>query len=287
MHDLSQDESFTLQEKFDFFWETRQAFGRSALLLSGGASLGTFVSSSFGISNFSVSHFSHLGLYHLGVIKTLFEHHLLPRVISGSSVGSIIASMIATRTDEEIPDILQLKGVSFSAFDPVGSGWRKINRLLNKGTKKKTCGNKKAKKRRTTNQTGVLMDIKKLQSYIRENLGDVTFREAFQKTKRILNITVAPASGFDIPRLLNYLTAPDVVRSFTPSNFLVVVRSVHDIRARFCSEPPLPHLFFHPLTSLSLFGVPPVPRAPSQASTSPWSSCPKSATAKLCPTTLP
>jgi len=42
-------------------------------------------------------------------------------------------------------------------------------------------------------------------------LGDVTFREAFQKTKRILNITVAPASGFDIPRLLNYLTAPDVL----------------------------------------------------------------------------
>jgi len=98
--------------------------------------------------------------------------------------------MIGTRSDDEIPDLLQLKGVSFSAFDPVGSGWRKINRLLN---------------------TGVLMDVKKLQSYIRDNLDDITFRDAFQKTKRILNITVAPTSEFDIPRLLNYLTAPDVL----------------------------------------------------------------------------
>jgi TAG lipase / steryl ester hydrolase / phospholipase A2 / LPA acyltransferase len=68
---------FGLQEKFEFFFETRQAFGRSALCLSGGATL---------------------GMYHLGVLKTLHENNLLPRVISGSSVGSIMASIVGTFT---------------------------------------------------------------------------------------------------------------------------------------------------------------------------------------------
>jgi len=152
-----------------FFWETRQAFGRSALLLSGGATL---------------------GLYHLGVIKALFENQLLPRIISGSSVGSIFASIVAVHTDEELPDLFSLKEISFSAFDPVGSSGRKINRLL---------------------KQGVLMDVKKLQKYIRSQIGDLTFKEAFARTKRILNITVAPANHFESPRLLNYLTAPDVL----------------------------------------------------------------------------
>jgi hypothetical protein len=34
------DSSLDIKKKFEFFWETRQSFGRSALLLSGGASLG-------------------------------------------------------------------------------------------------------------------------------------------------------------------------------------------------------------------------------------------------------
>ena len=33
-------EGFTLQKKYDFFNELRQSYGRSALLLSGGGSLG-------------------------------------------------------------------------------------------------------------------------------------------------------------------------------------------------------------------------------------------------------
>jgi len=158
-----------LKEKFDFFWETRQAFGRSALLLSGGATL---------------------GLYHIGVIKVLFEHDLLPRVLSGSSVGSIIASIIATRTDAELPDVFKLNGISLNAFDPTGSFQRKLTRFLSKG---------------------VIMDIGKLQKLIRDNIGDITFKEAFHKTNRILNITVASETEYEVPRLLNYLTSPDVV----------------------------------------------------------------------------
>jgi TAG lipase / steryl ester hydrolase / phospholipase A2 / LPA acyltransferase len=53
---------------FTFWLEVRRLYGRSALLLSGGA---TF------------------GLYHLGVIKALVIAGILPRVISGSSAGSL------------------------------------------------------------------------------------------------------------------------------------------------------------------------------------------------------
>jgi TAG lipase/steryl ester hydrolase/phospholipase A2/LPA acyltransferase len=61
----------------------RQAYGRSALVLSGGGGL---------------------GVYHMGVIKALFEAGMLPRVISGSSAGSIVGAILCSYTDAEIAD---------------------------------------------------------------------------------------------------------------------------------------------------------------------------------------
>jgi TAG lipase/steryl ester hydrolase/phospholipase A2/LPA acyltransferase len=75
-----------MEEKLSFFRETRHAFGRTALLLSGGGGLGSF---------------------HLGVIKALFEHRMLPRVLAGSSVGSIVAGLVATRTDDELREMFR------------------------------------------------------------------------------------------------------------------------------------------------------------------------------------
>ncbi len=54
----------------------RHAVGRSALLLSGGAIL---------------------GMYHIGVVQTLLETDCMPKIVAGSSAGSIIASFLATR----------------------------------------------------------------------------------------------------------------------------------------------------------------------------------------------
>ena len=59
-----------------FFNETRHSYGRSALLLSGGAAL---------------------GFYHVGVVKALIENRLMPRVLGGSSAGSIVCAMVGTR----------------------------------------------------------------------------------------------------------------------------------------------------------------------------------------------
>ena len=42
-------------------------------------------------------------------------------------------------------------------------------------------------------------------------MGDITFLEAYQKTGRILNVSVTGIDANTMPRLLNYLTAPNVV----------------------------------------------------------------------------
>jgi hypothetical protein len=85
-------------EKLHFFEETSHAFGRSCLMLSGGAGLGFF---------------------HAGVVKSLNEHRVLPTVISGASAGSIIGGMLATRTHDELLECL-CPNFIFETF----KGWR-------------------------------------------------------------------------------------------------------------------------------------------------------------------
>lgn len=60
-------------------------------------------------------------------------------------------------------------------------------------------------------RTGHLMDVRKLQKVLIDNMGHVTFHEAYEKTGRIINITVSPGNSFEKPRLLNYLTSPNVL----------------------------------------------------------------------------
>lgn len=89
-------EEIMLRRKLRFFLELRHSLGRSALLLSGGITL---------------------GMYHLGVVKALHEEGLLPRVISGSSAGSIVAGIVGTKTDEELPAVFAGNAASFQATE--------------------------------------------------------------------------------------------------------------------------------------------------------------------------
>lgn len=68
-------------ERLDFFRRANKCYGKSALMLSGGAVLGNF---------------------HVGVVRTLIAEGVLPDVISGASAGSLIAAVLGTRTDEEL-----------------------------------------------------------------------------------------------------------------------------------------------------------------------------------------
>jgi predicted acylesterase/phospholipase RssA len=58
---------------------------------------------------------------------------------------------------------------------------------------------------------GVVYDVEAFHECMKENIGDITFSEAYNRTRRILNITVSSSTTFEMPRLLNYLTAPNVL----------------------------------------------------------------------------
>ncbi len=92
---IYQADEIDFYEKLSFFDETTHAFGRSCIMLSGGAGLGFF---------------------HAGVVKTLVEHDVLPDVISGASAGSIVAALVGTRTNEELLEILTPE-VIYSKFN--------------------------------------------------------------------------------------------------------------------------------------------------------------------------
>ncbi|KAI1125297.1 acyl transferase/acyl hydrolase/lysophospholipase [Nemania abortiva] len=164
---------FEARDLLDAMLYARQSFGRSALLLSGG---GTF------------------GMTHIGVLKALFEAKLLPRIISGASAGSIVCSVFCVKTDDEIPQVLEeFPNGDLAVFEEQGNEdglLDHLRRLLTEGN---------------------WSDIKHLTRVMRDILGDITFQEAYNRTRRICNICVSTASIYELPRLLNYVTAPNVM----------------------------------------------------------------------------
>ncbi|KAF7951508.1 hypothetical protein EAE96_006815 [Botrytis aclada] len=171
---------FSSQAKLDLLHDTRQAFGRSTLVLQGGAIF---------------------GLCHLGVVKALFNRGLLPRIVTGTATGALIAALVGIHTEDELPRFLNGESIDLSAFAGKErglqgtSGWwdtltRRVKRFY---------------------REGYFLDVKVLEDCVRANVGDLTFEEAYNKTKRVLNITVATSGKGGVPNLLNYLTAPNVL----------------------------------------------------------------------------
>jgi TAG lipase/steryl ester hydrolase/phospholipase A2/LPA acyltransferase len=160
----SDSEALPLMRKRQFLKRAARSFGRSSLLLSGGASL---------------------GIFHFGVIKELEAAGILPRVITGSSAGAIIAGIVASHTNEELEELLVPSRMEFEWAGMFG-----VTDMI------KGAG---------------VMDQSLLKKSIDRNIPAMTFLEAYTHTNRILNITVSPADSNQFPRLLNYLTAPNVL----------------------------------------------------------------------------
>lgn len=59
--------------------------------------------------------------------------------------------------------------------------------------------------------TGAIHDADHFCTKLEELLGDLTFLEAFEKTGRVLNVVVCAANADEPARVLNYLTAPQVL----------------------------------------------------------------------------
>lgn len=154
------------QRRLEAFERELRALGRSALMLSGGATL---------------------GFIHLGVVKALFEQDLLPSVVSGASMGAMVAAGIGTRTDAELhqlfddPSSVALEGLR-------ALPWAEMSRR------------------------GSLLDPEVLLRTIRSNQGaDLTFAEALERSGRSIVISVAPTRRMQRPRVLDPLTSPDVL----------------------------------------------------------------------------
>ncbi len=176
--------SFTVERSLKFLLKTRQLemeekrmlfkhaqanFGRTALCLSGGASF---------------------AYYHLGVVRALLEADLVPDVITGTSGGALIAGLVATRTNDELKQLLipALSARINACREPMSVWFPRWWR------------------------TGARFDsvdwAKRCSWWTR---GSMTFREAYERTGRILNVSCVPADPHSPTILCNYLTSPDCV----------------------------------------------------------------------------
>lgn len=128
-----------------------------------------------------------LGLFHSGVCKALLEQDLMPKVLSGSSAGAIMTGMLGVSEAAEIPNILSGDHFYSEAFH-----FRSIKDLIR--------------------GHGGFADVKYLKKFLIENLGDVTFEEAYRTSGLDINVAVAPfdASQEDA-RIMNKYTSPDLL----------------------------------------------------------------------------
>lgn len=144
----------------------------------------------YGRSALCLSGGASFGYFHLGVIKTLAEHDALPTVVTGTSAGSLMAALIGCWTSEELAK--ELNASFYKHLTACADSW--LTRF------------------RRWYKTGAMFDQ---QDWYHKALfftkGSLTFKEAFERTGRALNITVVPDHPGAPAKLLNYLIAPDVV----------------------------------------------------------------------------
>jgi predicted acylesterase/phospholipase RssA len=128
--------------------------------------------------------------YHFGVIKALIDTDHLPEIIAGTSGGALVAALVATRTDAELKQLLvpalayRIRACAESFPVWVRRWWR----------------------------TGARFDsidwARQCSWFCR---GSMTFREAYERTGRILNVSCVPSDPHSPTILTNYLTSPDCV----------------------------------------------------------------------------
>lgn len=157
------------EEKYRHFKHLDTNFGRTALCLSGGA---TFA------------------YYHFGVARALLDNGVLPEIITGTSGGALVAALLATRTDEELKQLLvPALALRIRACREPFSTW--IRRWWRTGARFDT------------------LDWALQCSWFCR--GSMTFREAYERTGRVLNVSCVPSDPYSPTILANYLTCPDCV----------------------------------------------------------------------------
>lgn len=159
----------TTEEKRAFFRSLNRNYGSSALCLSGGASF---------------------GYYHFGVVRALLDADLLPRVVTGTSAGGLIAALICTHSDAELKQLIRTElADKITACEDPFIVW--IQRWWETGAR-----------------FSALEWARRAMFMTR---GSLTFKEAYEFTGRALNVSVVPSDRHSPTILLNHLTAPNCV----------------------------------------------------------------------------
>ncbi len=166
---VSESTDISQEEKKLFFTHLDTNYGRTALCLSGGA---TFA------------------YYHFGVIKALLKTGNLPQIITGTSGGALVAALAATRTDDELKQLL-VPALAYRIRASPDSFFTWLRRWWHTGARFDS------------------LDWARASSWF--SRGSMTFREAFERTGRILNVSCVPSDPHSPTILANYLTSPDCV----------------------------------------------------------------------------
>lgn len=126
--------------------------------------------------------------YHFGVIRGFLDADLLPRVVTGTSAGGLIAALVCTHTNAELKQLIQpVLADKITACEDPFSVW--VRRWW-----------------RTGARFSAVEWARKAMFFTR---GSMTFKEAYERTGRALNVSVVPADRYSPTILLNHLTAPN------------------------------------------------------------------------------
>lgn len=128
--------------------------------------------------------------YHFGVIKALLDADELPQIITGTSGGALVAALVGTRTDEElkqllIPALAHRIRACHENFSVWATRWWKTGARFDSLDWARQCA-----------------------WFCR---GSLTFREAYARTGRVLNVSCVPSDPHSPTMLNNHITSPDCV----------------------------------------------------------------------------
>ncbi|KAF2741435.1 patatin-domain-containing protein [Polyplosphaeria fusca] len=172
--------------------ETSLSFLLKTTQLNAESKRATFkhLGTNFGRTALCLSGGATFAYYHFGVAKALLDASLMPEVITGTSGGALVAALLGTRTDAELKKLLvpALAHRITACHDDMrtwATRWYRTGARFDSVDWARRCG-----------------------WFTR---GSMTFREAYQRTGRILNVSCVPSDPHSPTILANYLTCPDCV----------------------------------------------------------------------------
>jgi len=140
----------------------------------------------YGCSAFMMSGAGSLLFFHIGVAKAMWLEGVLPDILSGSSGGAIVGGLVSTQSDETLEDIFEPENLVHEIERDQGL-LRHMNALKPEVAK-----------------------ADDVRAVLERTIPDLTFQEAFERTGRHLNVSIAAAEKHQTSRLLNSITTPNV-----------------------------------------------------------------------------